>query len=50
MSKVDLYDIGLSEDYLQEALNYSREWFLARVAVQHQEIYRVITEDWRDRS
>ena len=44
MSKVNLYDIGLSEGYLQEALKYSSELHLARVAVQHKELYRVITE------
>jgi ribosome biogenesis GTPase len=44
MSKTNLYDIGLSERYVQEAMMYGNNLHLARVSVQHKDMYRVITE------
>lgn len=44
MKKVNLYDIGLSKRYVQEATMYDDKLHLARVSVQHQKLYNVITE------
>jgi len=44
MSKNNLYDIGLSERFIQEAAMYDGNLHLARVSVQHKDMYRVITE------
>ena len=44
MNKINLNEIGLSEQYPQEALNYGDQLHVARVAVQHKELYKVITE------
>jgi ribosome biogenesis GTPase len=43
VSKIDLHDIGLSDQYVQEALAYGTDLHLARVSAQHRDIYRVIT-------
>ncbi|PKM76907.1 MAG: ribosome small subunit-dependent GTPase A [Firmicutes bacterium HGW-Firmicutes-15] len=45
MSKINLYDIGLSEQYIQEATIYGDNFHLARVSVQHKDMYKVITEN-----
>jgi len=45
MSKIDLYDIGLSEKYVDEAALHSDNLFLARVSAQHKNMYRVMTEE-----
>lgn len=44
MSKIDLYDLGLSERYVQEAVMYGDKFHLARVSAQHKDMYKVITE------
>lgn len=45
MNKVNLYDLGLSERYTQEATMYEENLYIARVSVQHRDIYKVITEN-----
>ncbi len=45
MSKNNLYDIGLSERFIQEAAMYDGNLHLARVSAQHKDMYRVITEN-----
>lgn len=45
MDKIDLYDIGLSERFIQEATIYEDSLYLARVSAQHRDIYKVITEN-----
>lgn len=45
MNKINLYDLGLSERYTQEATMYEENLYIARVSVQHRDIYKVITED-----
>lgn len=44
MSKINLYDIGLSEKHTQEAEMYGANLFISRVSAQHKNIYKVITE------
>lgn len=44
MNKVNLYDLGLSQRYTQEATMYEENLYIARVSVQHRDIYKVITE------
>ncbi|WP_418791922.1 ribosome small subunit-dependent GTPase A [Phosphitispora sp. TUW77] len=44
MSKNNLYNIGLSERFIQEAEMYDSNLHLARVSAQHKDMYRVITE------
>lgn len=44
MAPIDLYDIGLSEQYVQEARMHSLGLHLARVSVQHKSLYKVLTE------
>ncbi|TLM81324.1 MAG: ribosome small subunit-dependent GTPase, partial [Actinobacteria bacterium] len=44
MSRISLSDIGLSERYIQEAAMYGDNLHLARVSVQHRDMYKVITE------
>jgi ribosome biogenesis GTPase len=44
MNKINLEEIGLSEKYIQEAMNYNENLHLARVSVQHKDLYKVITE------
>lgn len=44
MNKINLYDLGLSERYIQEATMYSENLYIGRVSVQHKDIYKVITE------
>lgn len=45
MKKVNLYDFGLSERYIQEASMYEKDLYIGRVAVQHRNIYKVITKE-----
>lgn len=45
MKKINLYDIGLSEQYIQEATMYGDNLHLARISAQHKDIYKVITEN-----
>lgn len=42
---INLYDIGLSGQYVREAAMYGDKLFLARVSVQHRNMYKVITEN-----
>ncbi len=44
MNKIDLYDLGISHRYIQEASLYGDNLYIARVSVQHKDMYRVITE------
>ncbi len=44
MCKIDLYDIGLSKQWIQEAEMYGGNLYLARVSVQHKDMYKVLTE------
>lgn len=44
MCKINLNDIGLSERFAREAAMYSDLLHLARVSVQHKDMYKVITE------
>lgn len=43
-SQIDLHDIGLFEQYVQEAKTYSPGLHLARVSVQHKDLYKILTE------
>lgn len=45
MSKISLSDIGLSERYIQEATMHGDNLHMARVSVQHKDMYKVITRD-----
>ncbi len=45
MSNINLSDIGLTERYVQEAALYGDKLYLARVSVQHKDIYKVIAQD-----
>lgn len=45
MGKINLFDLGLSDQYVQEASAYGDNLYLARVSAQHRAIYRVITEN-----
>ncbi|SFG54555.1 ribosome biogenesis GTPase [Desulfotomaculum arcticum] len=45
MRKINLYNIGLSERYIQEATMYDGNLHLARVSAQHKDMYKVITEN-----
>lgn len=44
MSKIDLYNLGLSARFVQEATLYGDQLHLARVSVQHKDMYQVLTE------
>ncbi|MDF9408164.1 ribosome small subunit-dependent GTPase A [Pelotomaculum isophthalicicum JI] len=44
MNKINLYNIGLTERYAQEATMYGDNLFLARISIQHKDMYKVITE------
>jgi len=39
-----LVDLGISDRYIQEATLYGENLYMARVSVQHKDMYRVITE------
>ncbi len=45
MKNINLYDIGLTESYVQEARMYGDNLYLARVSLQHKNMYKVIAED-----
>lgn len=45
MNKNNLYNLGLSERFENEASIYDDNLHLARVAVQHKDMYKVITEE-----
>ncbi len=45
MKNVNLYDIGLTESYVKEAGMYDNNLYLARVSLQHKNMYKVIAED-----
>lgn len=45
MNKINLVDIGLSDRYIQEAKIYNPTLHLARVSVQHKDLYKIITEN-----
>ncbi len=44
MSNVNLSDLGLSEATVKEAIKYGENLYIARVSVQHKDMYKVITE------
>jgi ribosome biogenesis GTPase len=43
VGKINLYDLGLSEHYVQEASAFGAGLYPARVSTQHRDIYKVIT-------
>lgn len=43
MKGVDLFDLGLTEEYVRAAAMNAGDLHLARVSVQHKDIYKVIT-------
>ncbi|PKM93685.1 MAG: ribosome small subunit-dependent GTPase A [Firmicutes bacterium HGW-Firmicutes-1] len=45
MKQTNLYNLGLSEDISNEANQLDSTLFLARVSVQHKDMYKIITED-----
>lgn len=45
MNKIDLYSLGLSERYTQEATMYGENLYIGRVSVQYKDMYKVITEN-----
>lgn len=45
MSKINLYDLGLTQGILDEKKRWDDKLFLGRVSVQHKNIYRIITEE-----
>ncbi len=45
MGKINLFDLGLSEQHVREAALYGAGFHLARISAQHREIYSVITEN-----
>jgi len=45
LNKINLYDLGLSERYIQEATMYEEGLYIARVSVQYKDMYKVITEE-----
>ena len=45
MNKNNLYNLGLSERFENEASIYDDNLHLARVAVQHKDMYKLITEE-----
>lgn len=45
MNKVNLYNLGLNERYIQEATIYGGNFHIGRVSVQYRDIYKVITEN-----
>lgn len=45
MKKSNLYNLGLTEDTMNEAQKLDSRLFLARVSVQHKDIYKVMTEE-----
>ena len=44
MNKINLYDVGLCEPYVEEAMIYGDNLHLSRVSVQQKNMYKVITE------
>jgi len=45
MAKIDLYDLGLSEQYIREAEQYPLNLHLARVSAQHKGMYLIICSE-----
>lgn len=45
LNKINLYDLGLSKRYTQEAAMYDKNLCIARISVQHKDIYKIITEE-----
>ncbi len=45
MNKINLYDLGLTEEYIEEAQQYKGELYIARVSAQYKDMYKVITEN-----
>jgi ribosome biogenesis GTPase len=45
LNKVNLYNLGLNERYIQEATIYGENFYIGRVSVQYRDIYKVITEE-----
>ncbi|MGE5628172.1 MAG: ribosome small subunit-dependent GTPase A [Solirubrobacterales bacterium] len=45
MDKINLYDLGLNEEYKIEAAKYGTELSIGRVSVQFGDLYQVITEE-----
>lgn len=45
MDKINLYDLGLNERYIQEASMYEKDLYIARVSAQYKDMYKIITEN-----
>ncbi|MEQ8197437.1 MAG: ribosome small subunit-dependent GTPase A [Clostridiaceae bacterium] len=45
MDKINLYNLGLNETYIQEAEMYEKDLYIARVSAQYKDMYRIITEN-----
>ncbi len=45
MNKINLHDLGLNEGFIQEAAIYEKNLYLARVAAQYKDVYKIITEE-----
>ena len=45
MNKTNLYNMGLNERFKNEATMYEDNLYLARVSVQHKDMYKIITEE-----
>ena len=45
LNKTNLYNMGLNERFKNEATMYEDNLYLARVSVQHKDMYKIITEE-----
>ena len=45
MDKINLYNLGLNERYIQEAEMYEKYLYIARVSTQYKDMYKIITEN-----
>jgi len=45
LDKVNLYNLGLNEKYIQEAEMYEKDLYIARVSAQYKDMYKIITEN-----
>lgn len=45
MNKINLYELGLNEEYIKKAKEYGEGFYTGRVSLQHGFLYKVITEE-----
>ncbi|BAH05491.1 GTPase [Clostridium kluyveri] len=45
MDKINLYNLGLNERYIQETEMYEKYLYIARVSTQYKDMYKIITEN-----